>query len=76
MRRAGLPKAERGADAGPVAPQAPRLTARAAMAYLHGSNERQQAIADEVSRQAAEQLGRSKTKRSGTQRARRRLTAS
>jgi integrase len=42
-------------------------TARAAMVYLHGSNERQQAIADEVSRQAVEQLGRSKTKRSGTQ---------
>ena len=33
-------------------------------------------IADELSRQAAEQLGRSKTKPSGTQRARRRRTAS
>jgi len=51
-------------------------TARAAMMYLHGSNERQQAIADEVSRQAAEQLGRSKTRPSGTQWARRRRTAS
>ncbi|MBV9093868.1 MAG: tyrosine-type recombinase/integrase, partial [Streptosporangiaceae bacterium] len=47
-------------------------TARAAMAYLHGSNERQQAIADVLSRQAAEQLGRSGAKLSGTQRARRR----
>ena len=28
-------------------------TTRAAMAYLHGSDERQQAIADELSRQAA-----------------------
>ena len=51
-------------------------TSRAAMVYLHGSDERQQAIADELSRQAAEQLGRSKTKPSGTQRARRRRTAS
>jgi integrase len=47
-------------------------TTRAAMAYLHGSDERQQAIADELSRRAAEQLGRSKTKPTGTQRARRR----
>ena len=28
------------------------------MVYLHGSDERQQAIADELSKQAAEQLGR------------------
>ena len=40
-------------------------TTRAATVYLHGGNERQQAIADELSRQAAEQLGRSKTKRIG-----------
>ena len=33
-------------------------TTRAATVYLHGGNERQTAIADEVSRQAAEQLGR------------------
>jgi hypothetical protein len=39
-------------------------TTRAATVYLHGGNERQQAIADELSRQAAEQLGRSKTRRS------------
>jgi integrase len=41
-------------------------TARAATVYLHGGTERQQAIADELSRQAAEQLGRSKAKQSGT----------
>ena len=51
-------------------------TTRAATVYLHGGTERQQAIADEVTRQAAEQLGRSKTKPSGTQRARRRRPAS
>jgi integrase len=51
-------------------------TARAAMVYLHGSNERQQAIAGALSRQAAGELGRSKTSPSGTQRARRRRKAS
>jgi integrase len=51
-------------------------TARAAMVYLHGSNERQQAIADALSKQAAGELGRSKTTPSGTQRARRRRKAS
>ena len=51
-------------------------TTRAAMAYLHGSDERQQAIADELSRQAAAALGRSDRGRSGTQRARRRGRAS
>jgi integrase len=51
-------------------------TTRAATVYLHGGTERQQAIADELSRQPAEQLGRSKTKPSGTQRARRRRSAS
>ena len=51
-------------------------TSRAAMVYLHGSNEGQQAIADELSRQAAEQLGRSTAKPSGTQRARRRRKVS
>jgi integrase len=50
-------------------------TARAAMVYLHGSDERQQAIADALSRQTAEQLGRSQRRPSGTQRARRRRTA-
>ena len=51
-------------------------TSRAAMVYLHGSNERQQAIADVLSRQAATQLGRVTGKPSGTQRARRRRPAS
>src|SRR5205823_4188512 len=51
-------------------------TTRAATVYLHGGDERQQAIADELSRQAAEQLGRSKAKPSGTQRARRRRSTS
>ena len=51
-------------------------TTRAAMAYLHGSDERQQAIADALSKQAADELGRSKKRRSGTQRARRRRRAS
>ena len=51
-------------------------TARAATVYLHGGDERQQVIADELSRRAAEQLGRPKTKPSGTQRARRRRPAS
>jgi len=51
-------------------------TTRAAMAYLHGSDKRQQAIADELSRQAAAALGRPKPGRSGTQRARRRGRAS
>jgi hypothetical protein len=35
-------------------------TTRAAMAYLRGSDQRQQAIADELSRQAAAALGRPK----------------
>jgi integrase len=51
-------------------------TARAAMAYLHGSDERQQAIADELSRQTAAALKRPSRGRSGTQRARRRGRAS
>ena len=51
-------------------------TTRAATVYLHGGDERQQAIADELTRRAAEQLGRPKTKPSGTQRARRRRPAS
>lgn len=36
------------------------------MVYLHGSNERQQAIAEVLSRQAAAQLGRVTGKSSGT----------
>ena len=51
-------------------------TTRAAMAYLHRSDERQQAIADELSRQAAAALRGANPGRSGTQRARRRGRAS
>jgi hypothetical protein len=42
------------------------LTTRAAMAYLHGSDERQQVIADALSSRAAAELGRSETRPSGT----------
>jgi hypothetical protein len=49
-------------------------TTRTATVHLHGGTERQQAIADELSRQAAELL--STPKPSGTQRAPRRRTAS
>jgi integrase len=51
-------------------------TTRAAMAYLHGSDERQQSIADALSRQTAAALGGTDPGRSGTQRARRRGRAS
>jgi Phage integrase family len=51
-------------------------TTQAAMVYLHGSDQRQQAIADALSERAARELGRPKTRRSGTQRARRRRSAS
>jgi len=44
-------------------------TTRAAMAYLHGSDERQQVIADALSSRAAAEMGRSETRPSGTQRA-------
>jgi hypothetical protein len=47
-----------------------------AILYLHGSDERQQAIADALSRKAADELGRSRPGSSATQRARRRRTAS
>jgi integrase len=51
-------------------------TTQAAMVYLHGSDQRQQAIADALSERAARELGRPKTRPSGTQRARRRRSAS
>jgi integrase len=51
-------------------------TTRAAMAYLHGSDQRQQLIADELSRQTAAALGEPNPGRSGTQRPRRRGRAS
>ena len=45
-------------------------TARAAMIYLHGTNERQQAIADALSQLTKDGLKRRPGGRSGTQRAR------
>ena len=51
-------------------------TARAAMVYLHGSDERQQAIAEALSKRATEELGGSEPGRSGTQRARKPRRAS
>jgi integrase len=51
-------------------------TTRAALVYLHGSDERQQVIAEALSKRAARELGRSKSRPSGTQRARRRGSAS
>jgi hypothetical protein len=47
-------------------------TTQAALAYLHGSDERQQTIADALSSRATAELNRPETKPSGTQRARRR----
>ena len=73
----GGPKAEPGAgSAGPGAAQRRHLTTRAAMAYLHGSDERQQAIADALSSRAAAELNRPGPRPSGTQRARRQGRAS
>jgi len=46
-------------------------TTRSVMVCLLGSDQRQQAIADAMSEQAADELGRSEKRRSGTQRARR-----
>jgi integrase len=43
---------------------------RAALIYLHGSDERQQAIAAALSRRAAAELKGARSQRSGTQRAR------
>ena len=51
-------------------------SARAALLYLHGSDERQQAIAAALSNRAAAELGGTGQRSSGTQRARRRATAS
>ena len=51
-------------------------TARAAMIYLHATDERQQAIADALSKLAEGGRGRSWPSRSGTQRAQKRRNAS
>jgi integrase len=51
-------------------------SARAAMIYLHGSDERQRVIAESIDKVAAAELRRSRSRRSGTQRGRGRRTAS
>jgi integrase len=45
-------------------------TARAAMIHLHGSDERQRAIADAISRRATSEFNPQRPNRSGTQQAR------
>jgi hypothetical protein len=48
----------------------------AAMIYLLGSDERQRVIAESINKVAAAELRRSRSRRSGTERARGRRTAS
>jgi integrase len=52
------------------------FTSRAALIYLHGSKERQQAVADALSQFTIDALKRRPVDRSGTQRARKRRGAS
>ena len=67
LRHAGnMLAADAGANLRELMERMGHSTTRAATVYLHGGNDRQTAIANEVSRQAAEQLGRSKVKSSGT----------
>jgi hypothetical protein len=68
--------ADEGANLHELMDRMGHLTTRAAMAYLHGSDERQQAIADALSSRAAAELNRPEARPSGTQRARQRGTAS
>jgi len=56
----------------PSISQAPR----AALLYLHGSDERQHAVADAMSELTKDALTGQRPRRSGTQRARKRRTAS
>jgi hypothetical protein len=51
-------------------------SARPAMIYLHGSDERQRVIAESIDKVAAAELRRSRSRRSGTERARGRRSAS
>jgi len=51
-------------------------TTRAALTYLHASDERQRAIAEAISKISAGELGRRGPVPSGTQRARKRRNAS
>jgi integrase len=67
--------AEEGASLRELMDRMGHSTAGAAMAYQHGSNERQQALADALSSRAAAEMARSKARQSGTQRARRRGSA-
>jgi Phage integrase family len=90
LRAAGLPAihfhdlrhtgnqfaADEGANLRELMDRMGHSTTRAAMGYLHGSDERQQVIADALSSRAAAEMGRSETRPSGTQRARRRGKAS
>ncbi len=84
LRAAGLPPihlhdlrhtgnqfaADEGANLRDLMDRVGHSTTRAAMAYLHGSDERQQAIADVLSSRAAAELNRPEARPSGTQRAR------
>jgi hypothetical protein len=72
----GPSKAEPGAGSAGCGAAGAALTTRAAIAYLHGSDERQQVIADALSSRAAAELNRPETKPSGTRRARQRGRAS
>jgi integrase len=84
LRVAGLPRihfhdlrhacnqlaAEAGASLRELMDRMGHLTPRAAMIYLHGSNERQRAIADAISRRATSEFGPHQPKRSGSQQVR------
>lgn len=84
LRAAGLPRvhfhdlrhtgnqlaADAGASLRELMDRMGHSTARAAMVYLHGSDERQRAIAEAISRRATTEFGDHRPKRSGTQRAR------
>ena len=90
LRAAGLPAihfhdlrhtgnqfaADEGANLRELMDRMGHSTTRAAMAYLHGSDERQQVIADALSSRAAAELNRPETRPSGMQRARQRGRAS
>jgi integrase len=90
LRAAGLPAihfhdlrhtgnqfaADEGANLRELMDRMGHSTTRAALAYLHGSDERQQDIADALSSRAAAELNRPEARPSGTQRARRRGRAS
>jgi integrase len=90
LRRAGLPMihfhdlrhtgntlaANAGAGLRELMDRMGHSTTRAALVYLHGSDERQHEIADALSKLAEHALNRPSSRRSGTQRARKRGKAS